>query len=141
MGTIAKGHGQGVPTVKSESEVGRISCELRKLACLVASLRHPLDECEQHRSLNPEPESLMKEIAEFLISKTCDDHRKFGGCGCISRHGVNPCETTANIAKDALHRQNLHGVLKRVAIHKCANAGNCQHKGCIKTALIEQKLM
>lgn len=83
----------------------------------------------------------MYEIADFLTSKTCDEHRKFGRCNCRSRNGRNPCETTAAAAKDAVRFQNLDGVLKRVGIHKCANAGQCNHKGCIKTEQVEQRLI
>jgi hypothetical protein len=92
---------------------------------------------------NKDKETIMTlfSVVDFLTSKVCDERRKYGNCNCRGRNGNNPCAVTMEAVANAENGTKLDDVLKRVSIHKCANATTCNHKGCARTQEIEIALL
>jgi len=81
-------------------------------------------------------------VADWIISKCCDQHRRFGSCHCVSgRKGrrYNPCERAAAVAESCKElgmgntpQHALAGILAWVQAHRCRRR-MCNHKGCAQT--------
>ena len=84
-------------------------------------------------------------IADWFEGKTCNEHRWFGSCRCLSGrrgHKRNPCDRTQGvvdackaIAMGVSPAIDLEEIITRAGHHRCTNR-HCHHKGCVETDVV-----